>query len=48
MKKDGYKVAVVGATGAVGNMMIKVLERRSFPVKDIVLLASGRSSGKNT
>ncbi|MCX5872196.1 MAG: aspartate-semialdehyde dehydrogenase [Deltaproteobacteria bacterium] len=46
MKKDGYKVAVVGATGAVGNMMISVLERRSFPVKDIVLLASGRSSGR--
>ncbi|MGC8603397.1 MAG: aspartate-semialdehyde dehydrogenase [Desulfomonilaceae bacterium] len=47
MKKDGYKVAVVGATGAVGNMMINVLERRSFPVKDIILLASGRSAGKN-
>lgn len=46
MKKDGYKVAVVGATGAVGNMMIKVLERRSFPVNEIVLLASGRSSGR--
>ncbi len=46
MKKDGYKIAVVGATGAVGNMMIKVLERRSFPVKDIALLASGRSSGR--
>jgi len=46
MKKDGYKVAVVGATGAVGNMMISVLERRSFPVREIVLLASGRSSGR--
>ena len=46
MKKNGYKVAVVGATGAVGNMMLKVLERRSFPVKDIALLASGRSSGR--
>jgi aspartate-semialdehyde dehydrogenase len=46
MKKDGYKVAVVGATGAVGNMMISVLERRSFPVSEIVLLASGRSAGK--
>ncbi len=46
MKKDGYKVAVVGATGAVGNMMINVLERRSFPVREIVLLASGRSAGK--
>jgi aspartate-semialdehyde dehydrogenase len=46
MKKEGYKVAVVGATGAVGNMMISVLERRSFPVSDILLLASGRSAGK--
>ena len=46
MKKDGYRVAVVGATGAVGNMMINVLERRSFPVKDIILLASDRSSGR--
>ncbi len=46
MKKDGYKVAVVGATGAVGNMMIRVLERRSFPVSELVLLASGRSSGR--
>jgi aspartate-semialdehyde dehydrogenase len=46
MKKDGYRVAVVGATGAVGNMMISVLERRSFPVSEIVLLASDRSAGK--
>ena len=46
MKENGYKVAVVGATGAVGNMMIKVLERRKFPVKELVLLASGRSAGK--
>ena len=42
MKKDGYNVAVVGATGAVGNMMINVLERRSFPVKQLLMLASGR------
>jgi len=46
MKKDGYNVAVVGATGAVGNMMIDTLERRAFPVKEIVFLASGRSAGK--
>ena len=46
MKKEGYRVAVVGATGAVGNMMIDVLERRSFPVREIVLLASERSAGK--
>lgn len=46
MKSDGYKVAVVGATGAVGNTMIGVLERRSFPVREIKLLASGRSAGR--
>ncbi len=42
----GYRVAVVGATGAVGREMIKVLEERNFPVSDIRLLASQRSAGK--
>ena len=46
MKKEGYNVAVVGATGAVGNMMINVLERRNFPVRELTLLASGRSAGR--
>lgn len=41
-----YTVAVVGATGAVGIEMIKVLERRNFPVEKLVLLASARSAGK--
>ncbi|MFH0822657.1 MAG: aspartate-semialdehyde dehydrogenase, partial [Pseudomonadota bacterium] len=41
MREDGYKVAVVGATGAVGNTMIGVLEKRAFPVRELVLLASG-------
>lgn len=39
-------VAVVGATGAVGIEMIKTLERRSFPVGQLTLLASSRSVGK--
>ncbi len=39
-------VAVVGATGAVGIEMIKVLERRGFPVGKLTLLASARSAGK--
>jgi len=39
-------VAVVGATGAVGLEMLKVLEERQFPVKDIRLFASARSKGK--
>ncbi|MCR4430827.1 MAG: aspartate-semialdehyde dehydrogenase [Tepidanaerobacteraceae bacterium] len=41
----GYNVAVVGATGAVGQTMIKILQERSFPVKKILPLASARSNG---
>ena len=39
-------VAVVGATGAVGIEMIKTLERRQFPLRELTLLASNRSAGK--
>jgi aspartate-semialdehyde dehydrogenase len=42
----GYKVAVVGATGAVGREIIKTLAERDFPVSDIVALASARSVGQ--
>lgn len=45
MNKNPH-VAVVGATGAVGIEMIKVLERRRFPVGKLTLLASARSAGK--
>lgn len=45
-KKDRYVVAVVGATGAVGNEMIAVLEERKFPVEKLKLFASERSEGK--
>ncbi|EJL39383.1 MULTISPECIES: aspartate-semialdehyde dehydrogenase [Brevibacillus] len=41
-----YNVAVVGATGAVGQQMIRLLEERNFPIKQLKLLASGRSAGK--
>ena len=41
-----YHIAVVGATGAVGIEMIKTLEKRNFPVKELTLLASARSVGK--
>jgi len=41
-----YKVAIVGATGLVGQEFIKVLEQRNFPVSSICLLASDRSAGK--
>ncbi len=44
--KKTYSVAVVGATGAVGNEMISILEERKFPVKEVRLLASDRSDGK--
>ncbi|MBA7704616.1 Aspartate-semialdehyde dehydrogenase [subsurface metagenome] len=42
----GYKVAIVGATGLVGQEFIKTLEQRNFPVDSISLLASDRSAGK--
>ena len=42
----GYKVAIVGATGLVGQEFIKVLEQRDFPMSSIHLLASDRSAGK--
>ncbi|MGE0095728.1 MAG: aspartate-semialdehyde dehydrogenase [Alphaproteobacteria bacterium] len=41
-----YKVAVVGATGAVGQEMLKTLSERKFPVTDVVALASADSAGK--
>jgi len=41
-----YHVAVVGATGAVGIELLRVMERRDFPVCDLRLLASPRSVGK--
>ncbi len=42
----GYRVAVVGATGAVGREMLKTLAERDFPISDIVALASPRSAGQ--
>ncbi len=41
-----FRVAVCGATGAVGNQMIQCLEERDFPVSELRLLASARSQGK--
>ncbi|MEY2495948.1 MAG: aspartate-semialdehyde dehydrogenase [Verrucomicrobiota bacterium] len=43
--KKGYHVAVVGATGAVGAELLRVLERRAFPVERLLPLASQRSAG---
>lgn len=42
-----FVVAVLGATGAVGNEMVKLLEERNFPVRELRLLASARSAGKS-
>lgn len=46
MKKE-YHIAIAGATGAVGAELLRVLERRNFPVATIRALASGKSAGKN-
>ena len=44
MSKE-YDVAVVGATGAVGETMVSILEQRKFPVRNLYPLASSRSAG---
>ena len=41
-----YTVAVLGATGAVGQEMMNILEERNFPVGELIPLASARSAGK--
>ncbi len=41
-----YRIAVVGATGAVGQEILRTLERRNFPVAELRALASARSAGK--
>jgi aspartate-semialdehyde dehydrogenase len=46
VKKEKYNVAVVGATGVVGEQMRAVLEEREFPVGELRLLASERSAGQ--
>ncbi len=46
MAQKNLSVAVAGATGAVGNQMIRCLEEIDFPIKSIVFLASSRSVGR--
>jgi aspartate-semialdehyde dehydrogenase len=46
VKKPKYNIAIVGATGAVGEQMREVLEERKFPVGEMRLLASERSAGE--
>jgi len=43
----GYHVAVIGATGAVGQAMLRVLEERGFPAAGIRVAATARSAGRN-
>lgn len=43
---QSYRVAVLGATGAVGTELIQLLDERNFPISDLVLLASPRSAGQ--
>ena len=46
MASEGYRVAVVGATGQVGTLMLELLHERRFPAREIVPLASERSAGR--
>jgi aspartate-semialdehyde dehydrogenase len=46
MSEDRYRVAVVGATGAVGTVMLRKLVERGFPASEIVPFASERSAGR--
>src|ERR1035441_4168840 len=43
---QGYRVAVVGATGQVGTLMLRLLREREFPASEIVAFASARSVGR--
>ncbi len=45
-KKSSYNVAVVGATGAVGQTFLDILSERKFPIDNLRLLASSKSAGK--
>ena len=42
----GFKTAIMGATGAVGQELLDLLEERNFPLDSLKLLASKRSAGK--
>ncbi len=46
MSDREFVVAVVGATGAVGQEMLAMLETREFPVRQLRVMASARSAGK--
>ncbi|HXS73013.1 MAG TPA: aspartate-semialdehyde dehydrogenase, partial [Rhodanobacteraceae bacterium] len=45
-KKNRYNIAIVGATGAVGEALLSILAEREFPIGELVPLASERSAGE--
>ena len=45
-ESSGFKIAIIGATGAVGRELLKILDERKFPIKELVAFASPRSVGK--
>jgi aspartate-semialdehyde dehydrogenase len=47
LNTSGFHVAVVGATGAVGQQMLHTLDKRDFPIKQLTLLSSARSAGSS-
>jgi aspartate-semialdehyde dehydrogenase len=46
MSSNGYRVGVLGATGAVGSTILEVLAERAFPASEVIPIASERSAGK--
>ena len=46
LKGKSYHIAIVGATGAVGAELLRVLERRGFPAERLLPLSSSRSAGR--
>ncbi|MFX5710032.1 hypothetical protein ABTE34_21315, partial [Acinetobacter baumannii] len=42
---SGISIAVVGATGQVGSVMLEILAERSFPIRELRLFATARSAG---
>ena len=48
MPATGYRVGVLGATGAVGSTILEVLAERRFPASEVVAYASDRSAGRDS
>ncbi|HAQ59876.1 MAG TPA: aspartate-semialdehyde dehydrogenase, partial [Microbacterium sp.] len=47
MSDSGLSIAVVGATGQVGTVMLEILLERSFPIRELRLFATARSAGSS-